>query len=151
MYLIFSDIATARLLPSHPQAIGVTGAAWLPGNIALFSMNVVPSLLRSPTETNLPMTTLAKQWREIYETGKHQNPPVAAITAASFVLSRPAPYIRAGFYASAALLTLGIVPFTLVAMSSTNNALIADWVVLNRVRSLLPLLGSLTGIAVALL
>ncbi|KAL3429921.1 hypothetical protein BDV09DRAFT_189693 [Aspergillus tetrazonus] len=150
MYLIFLDIATARLLPSHPQAIGVTGAAWLSGNIALFSMN---------------------------------NPPVAAITAASFVylavlsslrssppiLFRAAPYSRAGFYASAALLTLGIVPFTLVAMSSTNNALIAgqrgsvaatdariegllqDWVALNRVRSLLPLLGSLTGIAVALL
>jgi hypothetical protein len=136
------------------------------------------------------------QWREIYETGKRQNPPIAGLTAASFIylavfssrksssspllLFRGAPpYSRAGFYASAALLTLSIVPFTLIAMSSTNNALIdvcesqkqrgtgagaeivatdaqieelfQDWVALNRVRSLLPLLASLTGIVVALL
>jgi hypothetical protein len=138
------------------------------------------------------------QWREIYETGKRQNPPIAGLTATSFVYlavfssrkssSSPPlllfrggpPYSRAGFYASAALLTLSIVPFTLIAMSSTNNALIdvcesqkqrgtgtgaaavvatdarieellRDWVALNRVRSLLPLLASLMGIAVALL
>jgi hypothetical protein len=152
-------------------------------------MNVIPSLLRSRTETNLPLTTLVTQWREIYETGKRQNPPIAGLTAAPFVYlavlfarksSQPLllfrgapPYSRAGFYASAALLTLSIVPFTLIAMSSTNNALIdvceshkqrgagatdarieellQDWVALNRVRSLLPLLASLTGIAVALL
>jgi hypothetical protein len=167
------------------------------GNIALFSMNVVPSLLRSRTEADLPLTTLVTQWREIYETGKRQNPPIAGLTAASFVylavlssrksssspplllFRRGPPYSRAGLYASAALLTLSIVPFTLIAMSSTNNALIdvcesqkqrgtgagaavvatgarveellQDWVALNRVRSLLPLLASLTGIAVALL
>ncbi|KAL2800164.1 hypothetical protein BJX66DRAFT_332310 [Aspergillus keveii] len=179
------------------QAMGITGAAWLSGNIALFSMNVIPSLLRSRTETDLPLTTLVTQWREIYETGKRQNPAIAGLTAASFVylavfsrksssssssspllLFRGAPpYSRAGLYASAALLTLSIVPFTLIAMSSTNNALIdvcesqkqrgtgaagvatdarieellQDWVALNRVRSLLPLLASLTGIVVALL
>jgi hypothetical protein len=160
-------------------------------------MNVVPSLLRSRTEADLSLTTLVTQWREIYETGKRQNPPIAGLTAASFIYlavfssrksSSPplllfrggTPYSRTGFYASAALLTLSIVPFTLIAMSSTNNALIdvsesqkqrgtgtgaaavvatdgrieellQDWVVLNRVRSLLPLLASLTGIAVALL
>jgi hypothetical protein len=154
-------------------------------------MNVIPSLLRSRIETNLPMATLAKQWREIYETGKRQNPPIAALTAASFVylavfssrnksspllVFRGAPYSCAGFYASAALLTVSIVPFTMVAMSSTNDALIdvceaqnqgapagaaatdpeieallRDWVSLNRVRSLLPLIASLTGIAAALL
>lgn len=138
------------------------------------------------------MAALAKQWREIYETGKRQNPPIAALTAASFVylavfssrnksspllVFRGAPYSCAGFYASAALLTLGIMPFTFVAMTSTNDALIAvsdaqsqgasagataatdpeiekhlrDWVSLNRTRSLFPLIASLTGIAAALL
>lgn len=138
------------------------------------------------------MAALTQQWREIYETGKRQNPPIAALTAASFVylavlssrntsspllVFRGAPYSVAGFYASAAVLTVSIVPFTLVAMSSTNNALIdvceaqnqgapagaaeatdpeieellRDWVSLNRLRSLLPLIASLTGIAAALL
>lgn len=118
-------------------------------------------------------------------------PPIAALTAASFVylavfssrnksspllVFRGAPYSCAGFYASAALLTVSIVPFTMVAMSLTNDALIdvceaqdqgapagatatdpeieallRDWVSLNRVRSLLPLIASLTGIAAALL
>ncbi|OJJ02024.1 hypothetical protein ASPVEDRAFT_41545 [Aspergillus versicolor CBS 583.65] len=172
------------------QAIGCTGAAWLSGNIAVFSINVIPSLLRSRTETNISMAALAKQWREIYESGKRQNPPIAFLTAASFIylavvssrnklsplLVFGAPYSRAGFYASAALLTLGIMPFTFVAMTSTNDALIRvsdtpsqgasagaaatdpeiekhlrDWVSSNRTRSLFPLIASLTGIAAALL
>lgn len=137
------------------------------------------------------MTALVKQWQQIYESGKRQNPPIAFLTATSFVYlsvlssrnkSAPllvfggAPYSRAGFYASAALLTLGIVPFTLIAMTSTNDALIRmseaqnqgapagaaasdaetekllrDWVSLNQMRGVLPLIGSLTGLAAVLL
>ncbi|GIJ90427.1 hypothetical protein Asppvi_009381 [Aspergillus pseudoviridinutans] len=165
------------------QAIGFTGAAWLSGNIAALSMNAVPSLLRAQKETNIPLTATAKQWRGLYEAGKAQNPPVAALTAAAFVylalssrsaapLFRAVPCSRAGLYTTAAILTIGIVPFTIVAMSKTNDALLKvagsdggssvasdaeiegllhDWVSLNRVRSFLPLLGSLTAIAAALL
>ncbi|GLA21619.1 hypothetical protein AnigIFM62618_011288 [Aspergillus niger] len=61
------------------------------GTIAVFSTTVVPSLLRSRAETNLSMTARAKQWREIYETGKRQNPPIAALTAASLSTSRSSP------------------------------------------------------------
>lgn len=146
-------------------------------------MNVLPALLRSREEINLPLTVIAKQWREIYETGKRQNPPVALFTAAAFIylavssrspspLFRTAPFSRAGLYASAAILTLSIVPFTLIAMKNTNNALVRvsqfngegsampdakvevllrDWVALNRARSWFPLVASLAGIAAALL
>ncbi|KAL2825351.1 hypothetical protein BDW59DRAFT_146448 [Aspergillus cavernicola] len=163
------------------QAIGFTGAAWLSGNIAAFSMNAVPSLLRSRKETNLPLTVLAKQWRKMYETGRRQNPPIALVTAAAFVylamsspssppLFRAVPFSRVGLYISAAVLTLGIVPFTAIAMGNTNNTLIKvsesrgegaavadaeveglllDWVAMNRIRSLFPLVASLIGIATA--
>ncbi|KAL3479612.1 hypothetical protein BJX99DRAFT_255337 [Aspergillus californicus] len=159
------------------QAIGITGGAWLSGNIAIFSMNVIPALLRSREETNLPLNAIAKQWREIYETGKRQNPLVAMATATAFAYlavssHSSSPLLRTGLYTSAALLTLGIVPFTVVAMGNTNHSLmricelggqnpvggdarvegyLQDWVALNMVRSLFPLAASLTAIAAAFL
>ncbi|KAF4239380.1 hypothetical protein CNMCM6805_005802 [Aspergillus fumigatiaffinis] len=165
------------------QAIAFTGAAWLSGNMAALSMNAVPSLLRAQKETNLPLTATAKQWREMYEAGKAQNPPIAALTAAAYVylavssrstapLFRAAPYSCAALYTTAAILTLAIVPFTIVAMSKTNDALLKvagsnggssvasdeeverllhDWVSLNQVRSFLPFVASLTAITAAFL
>jgi hypothetical protein len=85
---------------------------------------------------------------------------------------RAAPCSRASLYTTAAILTLSIVPFTIVAMSKTNDALLKvagsnggsavasdaeierllhDWISLNRVRSFLPFVASLTAIAAALL
>ncbi|GFF94868.1 hypothetical protein IFM53868_07734 [Aspergillus udagawae] len=165
------------------QAIAFTGAAWLSGNIAALSMSAVPSLLRSQKETHIPLTATAKQWRAIYEVCKAQNPPIAAFTAAAYVylalssrptapLFRAAPCSRAGLYTTAAILTLSIVRFTIVAVSKTNDALLKvagsnggnfvasdaeierllhDWIALNRVRSFLPFVASLTAIAAAFL
>lgn len=71
----------------------------------------------------------------MYEAGKTQNPPVAAITASSFAYvawsARQSPsifasarYGGAGIYAVAAVLTLSIVPYTIATMSGTNDKLL---------------------------
>ncbi|KAF3399898.1 Noranthrone monooxygenase [Penicillium rolfsii] len=157
------------------QAVGISGAAWLSGNIAALSMNATPSLLRSRREDNVPPATLVKQWRNMYENGKTQNPPVAAAVAASFFylawsvrsgapLFRQTAYSRSGLFSAAAVLTIGIVPYTFLTMSSTNNALlekassapeisdtetstlIEKWTQLNMVRGYLPLIGAVVGL-----
>ncbi|EDN08250.1 predicted protein [Histoplasma mississippiense (nom. inval.)] len=66
------------------QAVGLSGAAWLSGNIAAYSVNVAPSLLTSAQESNLSASTLAKLWRNVYHLGATQNPPIALCTAAAF-------------------------------------------------------------------
>ncbi|OAP64277.1 hypothetical protein AYL99_00249 [Fonsecaea erecta] len=161
------------------KVIGVTGAAWLGGNIAALSLIAVPALRRSGVEAGVPSSILAKQWRFLYDTGKAQNPPIATVTAAAYLYlawsaRRIAPLGQLPlYYGSAAVLTLGIVPFTLIAMHSTNNrlmqhseqaasksvstplqpasddevdGLIAKWIILNGVRSLFPLAGGILGI-----
>lgn len=150
------------------------------GNIAALSMNATPALLRSRREDNVPPATLAKQWRNIFENGKTQNPPVAAAVAASFFylawsvraggpLFKQTAYSRAGLFSTAAVLTLGIVPYTMLAMTSTNNALlekvksapevsdketarlIEKWTTLNALRGYLPLAGAAVGIVASFL
>lgn len=78
---------------------------------------------------------LARQWKTLYDHGKVQNPPIAAVVAGSFyyltwqVRSKHALYERlvgssdAALYCGAAFFTLGIVPWTLIAMIKTNAAL----------------------------
>ncbi|QKX62868.1 uncharacterized protein TRUGW13939_10033 [Talaromyces rugulosus] len=164
------------------QAIGFTGAAWLSGNIAALSMNAAPALIRARKEDHLPITNTVKLWRNLFESGKSQNPPIAALTASSFfylawstrsssTLFRQVAPNSTILYGTAAILTLGIVPYTIVAMSGTNNALLAktkldyepssqasaeieelvnNWALLNGFRSLLPLAGGLLGIFAAL-
>ncbi|KAJ5176285.1 DUF1772-domain-containing protein [Penicillium canariense] len=162
------------------QAIGISGAAWLSGNIAALSMNVTPALLRSRREDNVPSATLAKQWRNMYENGKTQNPPIAAAVAASFFylawsvrtgapLFKNTAYSRTALFSAAAILTLGIVPFTVAAMSRTNNQLlekaqsnsgvsdaetpilIQRWTTLNGIRGYLPLAGAAVGLVASFL
>lgn len=140
---------------------------------------VTPSLARSKSNDGVASITLAKQWRYVYEAGKAQNPPVAASTAAAFLYlaysaRRTAPKSSVAlYYGTAAILTLGIVPFTLAVMAPTNNklvqysdkggkealaqaqnadidGLISRWTTLNAVRSLLPLVGGLVGLLASL-
>lgn len=71
----------------------------------------------------------------MYDIGKVQNPPIAAAVAGSFyyltwqVRNKHALYERlvgsndSLLYCGAAFLTLGIVPWTLIAMVKTNSAL----------------------------
>ncbi|EKV19026.1 hypothetical protein PDIG_05230 [Penicillium digitatum PHI26] len=144
-------------------------------------MNAAPGILESRRENEISSTILAKQWKKLYEAGKAQNPPIAAITAAAFFYL--AWSVRSGrslvrgasnlptLYGSAAVLTLSIVPYTIVAMSKTNAALLTkatgnskvaekasadvdelvqNWISLNTIRGLLPLVGGLVGIFAAL-
>ncbi|KAJ4515725.1 hypothetical protein HRR78_001424 [Exophiala dermatitidis] len=168
------------------KIIGVTGAAWLSarieGNITALSLMATPALGQSKTDDNTPSTTLAKQWSYIYNRGKVQNPPVAAITAGSFFYlawstrtTTPQSQLPL-LYGSAAAATLGIVPFTLLLMASTNSKLIrhtaasskelnpgaqqskdeeilrllGTWTTLNAVRGLFPLVGAVIGLVAIL-
>jgi len=130
--------------------------------------------VQSHREDNVPSSTIAEQWQRLYNIGKAQVPPVAAGVAVSFgylawsvrgdALFKQAPLSRTALFSTAAIMTLGIVPFTLVVMSSTNDALrkkavstsessgeetidlIERWTTLNRLRSFLPLAGAFCGI-----
>lgn len=69
-------------------------------------------------------------WRRVYETGHSHSPQIAAITSTGFAYlawysrgqrsSRPAALL----YSIAALSVVGIVPYTLVFMRSTNDQLL---------------------------
>ncbi|PYI35345.1 DUF1772-domain-containing protein [Aspergillus indologenus CBS 114.80] len=163
------------------QAIGFSGAAWLSGNIAALSLIAVPAVVETQKDTTLPSSVVVKLWWGFYEKGKTQNPPIAAATASAFLylawsvraggpLFRSAAYNRAGLYTAAAVLTLGIVPYTILTMRPTNNALIAlaqslkdltaadetrsrdllaKWTLLNGIRGLLPLAGAMLGMVAA--
>ncbi|KAF3406331.1 Noranthrone monooxygenase [Talaromyces pinophilus] len=117
------------------QAVGFTGAAWLSGNIAALSANAVPVIVTSAQENNLSPKVTCKLWRNMYEAGKTQNPPIAIATASAFayvawsVRRNPTLFVSAayggfGMYTAAAVLTLSIVPYTLAAMRNTNDALL---------------------------
>lgn len=151
------------------------------GNIATLSLISIPALQRSALEDGVSALTLAKQWRQNFEAGKAQNPPVAAVIASAFAyLAWSARSGRAFhkffprnatiWYSTAAVLTLGIVPYTILAMTKTNNALIqasnakpgekvddlearaltSKWIQLNAVRSCLPLAGGIVALVAAL-
>lgn len=140
-------------------------------------MIAIPALQRSTMHDGVSSNTLTKQWRQIFEAGKAQNPPVAAVAACGFAYlswssrSKSASRISflrnaASLYSAAAVLTLGIVPFTILTMRNTNNALCraseakqdasidnvearmltSKWIQLNAVRSCLPLAGGILGV-----
>ncbi|KAF9887102.1 hypothetical protein FE257_010596 [Aspergillus nanangensis] len=163
------------------QTIGLSGSAWLSGNIVTYSMATVPAILHTVHHDGLPLSLAVKTWRNAYELGKAQNPKIAAVTAASFLYCAWA--VRAGtslapltprnsplLYGVAAVLTVGIVPWTLGVMMPTNNRLLAKadskgelsqqscaevepllqkWIKLNVVRGLLPFLGAISGVIAA--
>jgi membrane protein YqaA with SNARE-associated domain len=105
--------------------------------MASLSLLTTPSLVQSLREKQVTPSTAAKIWAYVYNTGKTQNPPLAAITSAVFfylawsvregtALSLLAPRNSSLLYSAAGLLTGGIVPFTLACMMATNRALEAS-------------------------
>lgn len=48
------------------------------------SLISIPALQRSALEDGVSALTLAKEWRQTFEAGKAQNPPVAAVVASAF-------------------------------------------------------------------
>ncbi|KAJ5113388.1 DUF1772-domain-containing protein [Penicillium angulare] len=161
------------------QVVGISGAAWLAGNVASLSTIVTPVLLQSHKEDNISSRLLAKQWRGLFEKGRSTNPPIAAGTASSLIylawavrrgspLYKSAAYSRSGLYIAAAILTVGIVPFTFVFMDPTNDVLIEKarstsdsdpevselikrWTRLNFGRSLLPLAAAVCGVVATII
>jgi hypothetical protein len=128
---------------------------------------------------------LARQWKYIFDDGKVQNPSVAVIAGTSFAylawsvrsgtaLSLIVPKNSVQIYSAAALLTYGMIPYTMIFMLPTNDKLMAKaeqafgakgavaaddkevgellrkWSILSGIRSLLPLLGGVVSMAAIL-
>ncbi|KAF4626910.1 hypothetical protein G7Y89_g11245 [Cudoniella acicularis] len=140
-------------------------------------MFTIPAIRKAHSTEGASSVALAKVWTNVYNAGKALNPPVALAVASSFAYLAWSSPSRSGtsnnnsrLYTLAAALTMGIVPFTLMFMAPTNNkifrkaaqaatapafdsefgALIERWSTLNFVRSLLPLLGGVVGMAAIL-
>ncbi|RDW59114.1 hypothetical protein BP5796_12038 [Coleophoma crateriformis] len=176
-------MATSQITLQIARAVGIAGAAWLSGNIAALSLISVPALNTSHAQDSVSLSTITHAWKHTYAKGKSQNPPVAAVVATSFAyLAWASHRLRAGrsmqLYSIAALLTIGIVPYTILTMSSTNNKLLAKskkassdaeitravspaedketsdllkkWTFLNGIRSTMPLLGAAAAALAAL-
>lgn len=134
------------------------------GGIASLSTFAVPGLLVG----SVPARELARQWQTVYNRGKATMPFVAIASLAGFAYvayqqrsqGQPA-WTR---YGLAGALTIGIVPFTIIAMTATNNSLmqvasgatalgedatrslLLKWKGLNMARSMLPLAGAVVGL-----
>ncbi|GKZ32838.1 hypothetical protein AbraIFM66950_002478 [Aspergillus brasiliensis] len=162
------------------QAIGLSGAAWLSGNIFSLSYMTIPALLQSHKEHRIPLSTITKQWALIYETGKNRAPPIALFTATTLLylswvtraestLAAIAPRGSTTTYAISAALTIAIVPWTILVMKGTNDALMEKakvgvqeekdpqdgervlgllnrWAWLNAARAMWPLAGFFVGL-----
>ncbi|KAJ5938771.1 DUF1772-domain-containing protein [Penicillium verhagenii] len=161
------------------QVIGISGAAWLSGNIAALSTIAIPGLVQSQNEDHKSQSLLARQWAALYETGKKKNPPIAAAVASSLFylawsvrkggpLYKHTAYNRSGLYIAAVVFTVGIVPYTLIFMTGTNSALLGKaqstsndekevpdliqrWNALNLGRSVFPLIGTVCAVVATIL
>ncbi|SLM35291.1 Protein of unknown function DUF1772 [Lasallia pustulata] len=159
------------------QVVGIAGSAFLSGGISFISYGVVPSLLLAPA----PL--LARQWRGMYLRGISVAPPFAVVSFAAYsylaVKLYDAPlsvnHPKGELYALAALMTISVMPYTLLAMKNVNAKLMAKakdmeslevkeevtevglpkgesakdlvrwWGILNFGRGVLPLVGALLG------
>ncbi|KAK2029968.1 DUF1772-domain-containing protein [Colletotrichum zoysiae] len=151
------------LLTTITTATGILGCAWWAGATASLSTFSVPAILQSSSE---PAHAL-RPWRHIFLNGASTGPKVALVTFLSFAYAAYDHHTRGAVwkpYATAAVLSLTIAPFTLVFMSSTNNALMAGaqgvetlslsettelltrWQILNLVRSLISLASAGLGL-----
>jgi hypothetical protein len=155
------------------------------GNIEGLSLNAVPALSQSQKQDSVPAGYLARQWKYIFDTGKVQNPSVAAVASSSFAylawsvrkgtaLSLLVPKNSVLIYSTAALLTIGMVPYTIIFMLPTNDRLtekakqhvtskgavatddkevielLKKWSFLSGIRGLLPLMGGVVSLAAIL-
>ncbi|KAF5003771.1 hypothetical protein FDECE_9701 [Fusarium decemcellulare] len=140
-------------------ATGITGSAWASGAIAALSLVGIPAALSAPS-------TSATVWASIFNHGVAIMPKFAGTTATAYLFAaydanqngRSWKGLVAG-----AVLTVAIVPYTIVFMTPTNNLLlgaaqdtlvaskeevarlIGKWSTLNLIRSLFPLAGTVAG------
>ncbi|KAK1980808.1 hypothetical protein LZ30DRAFT_594071 [Colletotrichum cereale] len=144
-------------------ATGILGCAWWAGATASLSTFSVPAILQTSSD---PAHAL-RLWRHIFLNGASTGPKVALVIFLSLAYTAYDQHSRAVVwkpYATAGVLSLCIVPFTLVFMSSTNDALMAGaqgvetlawsetaellrrWQVLNLARSLISLASAGIGL-----
>lgn len=174
------------------QAVGITTSAFLAGiseGLTMLQILLIWKLgactcitvLGVPPLMLAPSPLVARQWKKVYDLGVVRSPPLALTSALSFsflsyklygTLNQP----KAELYALSALLTIGIVPYTLLAMLPTNNKLMRNaeeaeamtpeeqimevkdserrstkqlldlWATHNLVRGMFPLAGSVLGL-----
>lgn len=131
----------------------------------MLSVLAIPGLLSASSP--VPGQVLAQQWAGIYSRGKVLGPQAAAVSLLGYgylLYDRSRQNRSWGDCLGAMGLSIAIVPFTLVLMDPTNQALLAvadgastlgseavgallvRWKWLNLVRSLFPLAGSLLGL-----
>ncbi|KAF6803753.1 GNAT N-acetyltransferase [Colletotrichum musicola] len=148
-------------------ATGLLGCAWWAGAVASMSLYAVPAALSTGPEPQYAL----RAWNEVYNRGAATGRPLALATFVSlgFVAYRQyqehKPW-KALLFAGAS--SVAIIPFTMIFMVPTNNALLAAargavtiswteaqvlierWKVLNMIRGLIPLTGGLIGMYAAL-
>lgn len=154
----------------------------LTGKIIAHGLVTVPALLLAQAQDGLSQGTILKVWRRMYQRGHAHSPKIAILTSSAFVYlawcaSRTTDTrVPMLLFGTAASLVTGIVPFTLIFMRSTNNALMARaaeedvslqappqkptqktseqlftrWATLTGIRGLLPLAGGMMGLAAVL-
>ncbi|MCJ1309381.1 hypothetical protein MMC25_003040 [Agyrium rufum] len=112
------------------KTVGLTMSGAMAGAIFSFSYGVIPVVLEVESTT-----FLTQQWYSAYKIGKTLMPKIVLVptliyaylgyashNAASQSLN-PGATSHAVPYGAAALLTIGIVPWTIIAMKSTNSKL----------------------------
>ncbi|PGG96508.1 hypothetical protein AJ80_09814 [Polytolypa hystricis UAMH7299] len=135
-----------RFVIRTAQAIGLTTSSFLSSHILSFSYALVPTLILpaagnikrsfdSGLEPGTPIGHIATQWRHAYHLGRSTAPFIALASSAAYtylayafregtgVLHTEATAQASNLYLVAALLSLGIVPFTLAVMKPTNDKL----------------------------
>jgi hypothetical protein len=108
------------------QTLGITSSFLLGGVSAGLSFFTIPRLLESPTPLML------RQWRTMYIAGKHAAIPGAFLSSLSYfflaynALSSTNPFAGGNgngvgiSYVVSGLLSVGIIPFTLLVLMPTN-------------------------------
>src|SRR5437762_9703765 len=94
------------------------------GNIYCFSTVVVPGILSGAADASV----MTKQWKTIFDIGKGSMPKFAAVTLLSWCyLAYSQHSIGQAWrgFLGAGILTIAIVPYTLIVMTPTNSALMA--------------------------
>ncbi|KAJ6140006.1 hypothetical protein N7471_006492 [Penicillium samsonianum] len=150
------------------QIVAISSSFWLSGEIFTYSWGAVPAVLvATPTSQHLA----AKQWVAFYHRGHALGPSFAILGAGSFIWL--ALKSHCSLYWGAAILDIGIIPWTLLFMLPTNSSifkfadmknlsenavrdeaqlasLLNRWASLNTIRSLLPFAGGIMGLLAAL-
>ncbi|ESZ99609.1 hypothetical protein SBOR_0020 [Sclerotinia borealis F-4128] len=102
------------------QCIGITASSALAGASLSISFIAVPRLLESPPHL------LLKQWNNLFQQGKAFFPIASLVPAGSFffLAYKQTSKLKLKLFAAAGALAVGIIPYTLLCMMSTNTKLL---------------------------